>query len=60
MLKGVMAVLEDVTSKELTWREGDTLYYPQGVADLDYCVLKFTARSGRFYTNFHSEDFEIE
>lgn len=60
MLKGVMTVLEDATSKEMIWREGDTLYYPQGVADPDYCVLKFTAKSGRYYTNFHSENFEIQ
>lgn len=60
MFKGVMAVLEDATSKEMIWREGDTLYYPQGVDDPNYCVLKFTAKSGRYYTNFHSEDFEME
>ena len=59
MLKGHMTVLEDADSKEMIWREGDTLYYPQGVTDPDYCVLKFTAKSGRYYTNFHSEDFEI-
>lgn len=59
MLKGLMAVLEDSTSKEMIWREGDTLYYPHGVADPDYCVLKFTAKSGRYYTNFHSEDFVV-
>ncbi|MEA5135978.1 MAG: pyridoxamine 5'-phosphate oxidase family protein [Candidatus Fimivivens sp.] len=59
MLKGFMTVLEDAASKEMIWREGDTLYYPQGVADPDYCVLKFTAKSGRYYTNFHSEDFDI-
>ena len=39
------------------WRDGDTAYYPQGVADPDYCVLKFTAQSGRYYSNFKSEDF---
>ncbi len=60
MLKGVMEVLEDAESREMIWREGDTTYYPQGVTDPDYCVLKFTARSGRFYSNFHSEDFPVE
>lgn len=60
MLKGVMEVLEDSESKEMIWREGDTLYYPQGVTDPDYCVLKFTTQSGRYYSNFHSEDFIIE
>lgn len=60
MLKGTMEVLEDSDSKEMIWQEGDTLYYPLGVADPDYCVLKFTAESGRYYTNFSSESFEIE
>ncbi len=60
MLKGVMTVLEDAASKETVWREGDTLYYSQGVTDPDYCVLKFTAQSGRYYTNFASEDFAVE
>ncbi len=60
MLKGVMEVLEDAESREMIWREGDTTYYPQGVTDPDYCVLKFTAMSGRFYSNFHSEDFPVE
>lgn len=60
MLKGVMAVLEDAASKEMIWRVGDTLYYPKGVTDPDYCVLKFTAQTGRYYTNFHSEDFLVE
>ncbi len=60
MLKGRMEVLEDVASKELIWLEGDTMYYPQGVTDPDYCVLRFTAESGRYYSNFKSEDFKPE
>ena len=59
MLKGTMKVLEDAASKEMIWREGDDMYYPKGVTDPDYCVLKFTAQSGRYYSNFKSEDFEI-
>ena len=60
MLKGTMEVLEDAASKEMIWREGDAMYYPQGVADPDYCVLKFTALTGRYYSNFNSENFDIE
>jgi general stress protein 26 len=45
MLVGSMAVLEDAESKDMIWREGDTLYYPLGVTDPDYCVLRFTAES---------------
>jgi general stress protein 26 len=59
MLKGTMDVLEDNHFKEMIWREGDTLYYPLGVTDPDYCVLRFTAASGRFYSNFKSENFEV-
>lgn len=60
MLKGTMEVLEDVETKEMIWHEGDTMYYPGGATDPDYCVLKFTALSGRYYSNFNSEDFEIQ
>jgi general stress protein 26 len=60
MLKGHMEVLEDTVNKEMIWREGDTLYYQKGVTDPDYCVLRFTAESGRCYSNFKSEDFRPE
>lgn len=59
MLKGTMEVLEDQESKEMIWLPGDTMYYPLGVTDPDYCVLKFTANSGRYYSNFKSENFQI-
>jgi len=59
MLKGNMAVLTDKESKEMIWRDGDELYYPLGVADPDYCVLKFTSESGRYYSNLRSTDFKI-
>jgi len=59
MLRGTMEVLEDAETKEMIWLDGDTTYYPGGVTDPDYCVLKFTAHSGRYYANFKSEDFEV-
>jgi general stress protein 26 len=60
MLKGSMEVLEDEESKELLWLPGDTMYYPEGVTDPDYCVLKFTAVEGRYYCNFKSETFIVK
>lgn len=60
MLRGTMEVLNDSGSKEMIWREGDTEYYPEGVTDPDYCVLRFTAFSGRYYSNYHSEEFTVE
>jgi general stress protein 26 len=60
MLKGTMKVLRDKASKEMIWKDGDEMYYPKGAADPDYCVLKFTAQNGRYYSNFKSEDFKVE
>ncbi|MBI4619805.1 MAG: pyridoxamine 5'-phosphate oxidase family protein [Desulfobacterales bacterium] len=60
MLKGIMEVLHDSKTKEMIWKDGDDMYYPKGVTDPDYCVLKFTAQNGRYYSNFKSENFEVE
>lgn len=59
MIKGTVEVLEDKESKEMVWQFGDTMYYKKGVTDPDYCVLKFTSISARYYSNFKSEDIEI-
>ena len=60
MLVGHMEILEDSTSKEMIWKQGDIMYYPKGVNDPDYCVLKFVAKSGRFYEKFNSQSFIID
>ena len=59
MLKGNVEVLEDQTSKDMIWEFGDTMYYKGGKTDPDYCVLKFTSVSARYYSNFKSVDVEI-
>lgn len=59
-LSGIMEVLETAEAKKRIWRNGDEMYYSKGVTDPDYCVLKFTAVKGRYYSNFKSEDFEIK
>lgn len=60
MLLGYMEILTDDENKRMIWCKGDEIYYPKGVTDPDYCVLRFTAQSGRIYRNFHSENFEIQ
>jgi general stress protein 26 len=60
MLKGKMEVLTDSKTKEMIWRKGDTMFYKKGVTDPDYCVLKFTATSGRYYCDFKTISFEIK
>lgn len=60
MLKGKMEVLLDAKSKKMIWKDGDEMYYPMGMTDPDYCVLKFVAKEGRFYSNFKSQTFTID
>ena len=60
MLKGTMEVLTDQATKDLIWRRGDTMFYKAGVTDPDYCVLRFTAVSGRYYCDLRTESFRIE
>ncbi len=59
MLKGKMEVLTDQETKKMIWRKGDTMFYKGGVTDPDYCVLKFTAESGRTYRDLKTESFTL-
>lgn len=60
MLKGTMEVLTDQATKDMIWRKGDSVFYKKGVTDPDYCVLKFTAESGRYYKDLKTESFTVE
>ena len=59
MLKGTMQVLTDQETKDRIWRTGDTMFYKKGATDPDYCVLRFTAESGRFYQDLKTESFTL-
>lgn len=59
MLIGNMTVCTDRESRERLWREGFEIYYPAGIDDSDYCVLKFEAKRGNYYHGLHNETFEI-
>lgn len=54
MFIGCMAVLHDAGSKKDIWRSGDEQYYPGGVDDPDYCVLRFTAHTLRYYSELQT------
>lgn len=60
LLKGKMEVLTDQSTKDMIWKKGDTIFYKNGVTDPDYCVLKFTSESGRYYCDLKTENFSIE
>lgn len=40
--------------------KGDTIFYRKGVTDLGYCVLRFTAETGRRYRDLKTEDFSVD
>lgn len=60
MLVGTMEVCTDRYHRELLWREGFEMYYPKGVDDEDYCILKFTADWGNYYHGLHNTTFKVE
>jgi len=59
MFKGKMEVLTDQKTKDMIWKKTDIMFYKKGVTDPDYCVLKFTATSGRYYCDLKTESFDI-
>jgi len=59
MLIGEMEVVRDPETKQMIWNDGDEMYYPLGVADPDYCVLKFIATKYREYQSFKSTTVEL-
>jgi len=59
-LKGDMEIVIDMNIKKKYWQNIYKNAYPQkSFTDPDFCVLKFTATSGRFYADFTIADFEI-
>ncbi|WP_199613812.1 pyridoxamine 5'-phosphate oxidase family protein [Paenibacillus alkalitolerans] len=59
LLVGEMEVLQDAESKERLWKEGWEVYYPLGVTDPDYCILRFTAKYGDYYRGLQNITFDI-
>ena len=45
LFTGRMEVCTDHETRAFLWREGFEMYYPGGVDDDDYCVLRFTAET---------------
>ena len=58
-LVGKAEVLRDQEIREKIWADGDEVFYPLGVNDPDYCVLKFTITHGRAYLTNKHVDFTI-
>jgi general stress protein 26 len=58
MLTGVMEIINDLDLKKKHWKPSMKFVY-SGVDDPDYCILKFTAKNGRYYEGLKSTDFTL-
>jgi len=60
LFTGKMEICSDRDAKDLLWRDGFECYYPEGVKDEDYCVLKFTAETVNFYHGARNMTFSVK
>lgn len=60
MLVGEMEIRRDAESRRRLWRPGNERYYPQGIDDPDYSVLRFTAAWGNFYHSLSDATFDVK
>jgi general stress protein 26 len=60
MLTGTVDILQDIESRKMLWIDGGEKYYPLGVEDPDYSVLRFTALRGNYYHELTNISFNIE
>lgn len=60
MLIGVIEVCRDRSSRKMLWQDGFELYYPEGIDDEDYCVLKFSAQKGNYYNRLINHSFLVD
>jgi len=59
-LKGNMEIVTDMAMKAKFWDDRyKSAYEQQSHTDPDFCVLKFTPMSGRYYANLTIADFEL-
>ena len=60
LLKGDMEIVSDIATKQKYWQDKFKGAYPEkSPSDPDFCVLKFAPVSGRLYSNFTLEDFDV-
>jgi general stress protein 26 len=60
MLKGNMEIVVNLDVKKKYWQDKFKNAYPEkSYTDPDFCLLRFKPTSGRYYSMYKIEDFEI-
>ena len=57
MFGGEVEVIEDMEIKSKIWLDWWTRYYPEGLEDPDYTLLRMVPKSARFYHKLHKVNF---
>ena len=59
MLGGSAEIVDDFELKKKIWLDWWTRYYPEGVEDPDYTLLRLKPKYARFYHKLNQEKFEL-
>jgi general stress protein 26 len=59
MLGGSVEFIDDAKSKKNIWLDWWTQYYPKGIEDPDYTLLRLNPKTGRYYYKLKQVNFEL-
>ncbi|MFX0004791.1 MAG: pyridoxamine 5'-phosphate oxidase family protein [Candidatus Hodarchaeota archaeon] len=59
MFGGDIEIVDDMAIKREFWLDRSKRYYPKGLEDPDYTILRFKPKSGRFYYKLQQIQFEV-
>ena len=59
MVGGSVEIVDDVIIKKKIWLDWWTKYYPEGIDDPDYALLRMEPKNARFYYKLTQVNFEL-
>jgi general stress protein 26 len=59
MLGGSVEFIDDIKLKKNIWLDWWTKYYPKGIEDSDYTLLRLAPKTGRYYYKLKQVNFKL-
>ena len=59
LILGDLEIVEDNELKAQIWEPDWKVYYPQGIEDPDYSILKLNGKKGIIYSDFQKIPFDV-
>ena len=59
MSGGLVEIVDDIEIKKAIWLDWWTKYYPEGLEDPDYTLLRLEPKNARFYYKLNQVNFEL-